>query len=191
MMGRMGVSRSRQPRGLTLMEILVSLILVALVFAVMLPTVTRRISDGEASSISSTLDALRQGVLEYRADVRRYPTHLRYLTAAPGSAVDICNQTVPSSFLSGWKGPYVNRTITTGGLVVGDMTVLDSIGRTTFTSSTTGDLSIRVQDVDSVAARRIEREQDATPDFSAGAIRWVQTSGTRGTLSLIVPARGC
>lgn len=175
------------------MEVLVTMVIVALIFAVLSPMVARRLSDGEAGSAASTLDALRQGVLEYRADVRRYPTHLRYLSAPPGSAADICGQTVPSAFLSVWKGPYVNRSIGTSGIVISDMTVLDSIVRTpsTFTASTTGELAIRVNNVDSTVARRIEREQDATLDFGAGAIRWTQTAGTRGILSMVLPARGC
>jgi prepilin-type N-terminal cleavage/methylation domain-containing protein len=187
-----GTARGRlRFRGFSMMEILVALAIIALVLAVVVPMVARRLSDGEAGGVASTLDALRRGVLEYRADVRRYPTHLRYLSTAPGSAVDICNQTVPSSFLSGWRGPYVDRSIGTGGVNVSDMTVLDSIGRVAFTSSTTGDLAIRVDNVDSTVARRIERDQDATLDFAAGTIRWTQTSGTRGVLSLLVPARGC
>jgi len=176
-----------------MMEILVALAIIALILAAVVPMVASRLSDGEAGSVASTLGALRNGVLEYRADVRRYPTHLRYLSAAPGAAVDICGQTVPASFLSGWKGPYVNRSIGTAGIAISDMTVLDSIVRNpgTFTASTTGELAIRVDNVDSVVARRIERDQDATLDFNAGTIRWTQTSGTRGTLSMILPARGC
>jgi len=175
------------------MEILVALAIIALILAAVVPMVASRLSDGEAGSVASTLGALRNGVLEYRADVRRYPSHLRYLSAAPGAAVDICGQTVPASFLSGWKGPYVNRSIGTAGIAISDMTVLDSIVRNpgTFTASTTGELAIRVDNVDSVVARRIERDQDATLDFTAGTIRWTQTSGTRGTLSMILPARGC
>jgi type II secretory pathway pseudopilin PulG len=176
-----------------MMEILVALAIIALILTAVVPMVARRLSDGEAGSVASTLDALRNGILEYRADVRRYPTHVRYLSAAPGSAVDICGQTVPASFISGWKGPYINRSIGTSGILISDMTVLDSIVRTpaTFTSSTTGELAIRVDNVDSTVARRIERDQDATLDFAAGTIRWAQTSGTRGTLSLVLPARGC
>jgi prepilin-type N-terminal cleavage/methylation domain-containing protein len=185
------VHATRHSHGFSIMEILVALAIIALILAVAVPMVARRLSDGEAGSVASTLDALRRGVLEYRADVRRYPTHLRYLSAAPGSAVDICNQTVPASFLTGWRGPYIDRSITTSGVGISDMTVLDSIGRVAFTSSTTGDLAIRVNNVDSTVARLIEREQDGSLDFAAGTIRWSQTGGTRGILSLIIPARGC
>jgi prepilin-type N-terminal cleavage/methylation domain-containing protein len=190
----MMMKRSRTLQGgFSIMEILIALAIIALLLAVLIPVFFRRLSEGESGSIAGTLDALRNGVLEYRADVRRYPSHLRYLTAAPGSAADICGQTVPASFLAAWKGPYVNRAIGTGGLVVDDMTVLDSIVRTptTFTATTTGELSLRVSNVDSTVARSIERGQDATLDFNAGAIRWTVTAGSRGILQLVVPARGC
>lgn len=179
--------------GFSLAEILVALGIIALLLAVVLPTVVRRVTDGEAGAVATTLDALRQGLLEYRADVRRYPTHLRYLSAVPGSASDICGQTVPTAFLATWKGPYVNRSIGTAGLLVDDMTVLDSIVRTptTFTASTVGELALRVDNVDSTVARRVERQHDATLDFAAGTIRWTNVSGGRGILQMVVPARGC
>lgn len=180
-------------RGFSLFEILVAIVILALLIAVVLPTVVGRIRDGESGAVARTVDGLREGLLEYRADVRRYPTHLRYLSVAPGSATDICGQTVPASFLTNWKGPYVNRSIGTTGLKVDDMTVLDSIVRspTTFTASTTGELSIRVDNVDSAVARRVESAQDVTPDFATGTIRWTDVANGRGILQLVVPARGC
>jgi prepilin-type N-terminal cleavage/methylation domain-containing protein len=192
--GRSGRQGGATPmRGFSLIEILVAMAIVALILAVLVPVVFRRVTEGESSSIARTLDALQEGVLEYRADVRRYPTHLRYLTAAPGSATDICGQTVPASFLSSWKGPYIDRSIGTSGVLVDDMTVLDSIARspTTFTASTTGELSLRVQDVDSTVARRVEREMDVTLDFAAGTIRWTNVANGRGILQLVIPVRGC
>jgi prepilin-type N-terminal cleavage/methylation domain-containing protein len=179
--------------GFSLAEILIAIAIIALLVAVIVPTVTSRIRDGQGSAIAGTVSGLREGLLEYRADVRRYPTHLRYLSAAPGSATDICGQTVPASFLAGWKGPYVNRAIGTTGLKVDEVTVLDSIVRTptTFTAATTGELSIRVQDVDSAVARRIERQHDVTEDFTAGTIRWTNVANGIGLLQLVVPVRGC
>lgn len=180
-------------RGFTLPEILVAIAIIALLAAIVTPMVFRRLSEGESSAAAQTLDGLREALLEYRADVRRYPTHLRYLSVAPGSATDICGQTVPTSFLGSWKGPYINRAIGTTGLAVDDMLILDSVVRTptTFTSTTSGELSIRMQNVDSTVARRIESGQDVTADFAAGTIRWTHTAGGRGILQLVIPARGC
>jgi prepilin-type N-terminal cleavage/methylation domain-containing protein len=188
-----GSPSMRAGRAFTLVEILVAMAIIALLLAVIIPTVTRRIRDGQGSAIARTVDALREGLLEYRADVRRYPSHLRYLSAAPGSATDICGQTVPANFLTNWKGPYVNRAIGTTGLKLDDVLVLDSIVRTptTFTATTTGELSIRVQDVDSSVARRIESDHDVSADFAAGTIRWTNVSNGVGIMQLVIPARGC
>jgi prepilin-type N-terminal cleavage/methylation domain-containing protein len=180
-------------RGFTLAEILVTIAIVAVLAAVVVPTIGKRLSEGESASLASTLASLRDGILEYRADVRRYPTNLRYLSSAPVSATDLCAQSVPSSFLASWKGPYVDRAITTSGLKVNDGTVADAIALSpsTFTATTTGELSIEVSEVDSTVARRIERESDVTLDFTAGTIRWTHLGNGRGKLSLVIPARGC
>lgn len=183
----------RHRPGFSLAEILVAIAIIALLLAVIVPTVTSRIRDGQGSAIARTVSSLRDGLLEYRADVRRYPTHLRYLSAAPGSATDICGQAVPASFLANWKGPYVNRAIGTTGIKVDEATVLDSIVRTptTFTATTTGVLAIRVEEVDSAVARLIERDHDVAADFTAGTIRWTNVANGVGILQLVVPVRGC
>ena len=185
--------RTLHRRGFTLIELLVVFVVVAALAAVLVPSVLNRIRESEASTIASSIDAVREGILEYRADVRRYPTHIRYLTTVPGSAVDICGRNVPASFLSNWKGPYLTSQATTAGIKVVDATVLDSLARSpaTFTASTNGELQIRVQDVDSAVARDIERDVDGTLDFNAGTIRWADVAGGRGILRLIIPARGC
>ena len=185
--------RGRSRHGFTLLEIVIVLVVLALLAGALVPAILGRLSQGQAGSLATTLDALREGVLEYRADVRRFPTHLRYLSSPPGTAVDICDRTVPPSFLAEWKGPYLNRSIGSSGLQVGTATVLDSIVRSpaTFTASTVGELIIQVADVDSSVARSVEREQDVTPDFAAGTIRWTHVLAGRGTLQLVIPARGC
>lgn len=184
---------SSRRTGFSLVEVLVALGIIALLVAVVLPMVVRRIPDGQSSAIAKTLAGLREAVYEYRTDVRRYPTHLRYLSAAPGSATDICGQSVPASFLASWKGPYVDRSIGTTGLVVDEMTVLDSIVRTptTFTATTTGEIALRVSGVDSAVARRVEAQQDVTADFAAGTIRWTNVANGVGIMQLVIPVRGC
>lgn len=167
--------------------------MLGLLAGALFPAILGRLTQGQAGSLATTIDALRQGVLEYRADVRRFPTHLRYLSSPPATAVDICGRTVPTSFLTEWKGPYVSRSVGSSGLRVGTATVLDSIVRSpaTFTASTVGEIVIRVTDVDSSVARSIEREQDVTPDFAAGTIRWTHVLSGQGILQLVIPARGC
>ena len=179
--------------GFTLVEILVTMAIVAILAGIMFPSLVNQIRSGEASSIASTADAVRDALLQYRADVRRYPTHLNQLTTPPTSATDLCGRNVPSSYLDRWKGPYLDRQVTTLGVKAGDATVLDSLGRSpsTFAVNTSGELHIRIQDVDSAVARQIENDHDTSSDFTIGTIRWADVSGGRGILSMVVPIRGC
>ena len=179
--------------GFTLVEILVAMAIAAILAGIMFPSLINQIRSGEASSIASTADGIRDAILQYRADVRRYPTHLRYLTAPPSSANDLCGRNVPSDYLGRWKGPYLDREVTTLGVRAGDAIVLDSLGRSpsTFATNTTGELQIRIQDVDSSTARQIEDGHDTSSDFSIGTIRWTEVSGGVGILSMVIPVRGC
>jgi prepilin-type N-terminal cleavage/methylation domain-containing protein len=193
--GRRGAARQLRGRnaGFSLIEIIVVLAVVVALSAVLVPVVVSRIQQGEAASLGATLAAVRDAVFAYRTDVRRYPTHLRYLTEAPVAATDICGRSVPAAYLSSWQGPYLGRSISAAGIEVANAIVLDSIGRspTTFNASTTGELLLRVQQVDSAVARRIERDHDTALDFGAGVIRWTDDGNGRGTLHMAIPVRGC
>lgn len=190
MLGRRG--------GFTAIELLVVLAVLAILAAVVVRNVGSTTESGRTAGLAQSLDALRQSVYAYRADVRRYPTHLRYLTSKPGSADDLCNRTVPPPFLDEWRGPYTGQTITTDGIPIGDARILDALdfpaGHTIETPAT---LYIEVVDVDSTIAARLERAYDGeTLSYTDGVILWDDagngSSGDRiGTLSFGIPISGC
>lgn len=188
------MSRSRS-RGFSLLEIVIAVTIIALLAAAILSVVGVRLQDSRSAAVAQTLSTLSEAILEYRADVRRYPKNLRYLSTSPTAGVtDLCNQTVPTSYLSLWRGPYTKSVILSSGMalqemVVSDTVELDPVGP--YTVTTNGAVVIVTRDVDSTVARELETRYDGNADWTAGTIRFTHIASGKGTLRFAVPVRGC
>lgn len=181
--------------GLTLAEVLVALALIAVLATVVTTHVLGRIRQGKAAAMATTLTSLRDGLLDYRADVRRYPRNLQHLSSAPPPTVtDLCGQFVPADFRAAWRGPYVKTSVGASGVVVNESTILDALELSPagpYTVNTTGALVIVAQDVDSSVANELESRFDGDGNLAAGTIRFVLGAGGQGTLRFAIPVRGC
>jgi prepilin-type N-terminal cleavage/methylation domain-containing protein len=189
------LARSRLGRqtGMTLLEVIVGLLIVALLGAVVVPQITRRQRDGQAAAIASSLGAIRTAILEFRKSVGRYPSQLAHLSTLPtAGATDLCGRVVPFVWSGVWRGPYVQRAIGSGGVLVRDAVILNAIRRNPPTSATTlADLLLDVTNVDQSVAEIIDQNLDPTLDLNAGSVQWVSTGSGQGTLTLAMPIRGC
>jgi prepilin-type N-terminal cleavage/methylation domain-containing protein len=185
----------RSRSGFTMVEIVTVLAIMALLAAVVVPQILQRIGEGKGAALARTLSAVSDAAIEYRADVRRYPTHLRFLSTAPTAGTkDLCNQTVPTTFLAAWGGPYVKTPFTTSGVPVGDATVRDSLELDPvgpYTTSTNGSLVVVALNVDSTVAVQLEKAFDGNSTFGSGTIRFTPGLAKTGTLKFAIPVRGC
>ena len=87
-------------RGFTLPEILVTVTVVAVLAAVVVPAVTQFINKGDAPAIQQDLNTIRQAITSYVSDNRTYPTTFYDLEVQNGSLT------------ATWKGPYTNAPLT-------------------------------------------------------------------------------
>jgi len=103
--------KSKLRNGFTLPEILVTVTVVAVLAAVVVPAVTQYINKGDAPASSQDIAQVRTAITGYIADTRHYPATLQDLVTAPAG-------------VSGWKGPYfagqlsssaATATFTSGG----------------------------------------------------------------------------
>lgn len=109
--GRTG--HDRKARGFTLAEILIALALIALLAAVLLPTVAGQILKGDAGRVMQDLDAVRGGIEQFLADVHRYPGKYsdlsKQVVAADAGHLDIYGNQYTAGLASKWSGPYVTK----------------------------------------------------------------------------------
>ena len=117
----MNVARSNARRaGFTLVEVLVSLAIVAILAAVLLPALTSQIVKGDTGRVAGDLTSIQSAAQAFVSDVRRYPSALGDLTTAiTASSTDINSAPIPANLLTKWKGPYLGRDVgnTAGGVI--------------------------------------------------------------------------
>lgn len=173
--------KSRQRRGFTLPEVLVTVAIVAVLAAVVVPAVTQQISKGDAPGFQSSVSALRMSISSFAADVRKLPGEISQLS------VDIDNGDPPTeedlgptpgdggvayteAIAGRWRGPYESSGTSTGliNLGYGGWTTIDNlIDSASYVVAT-------LTKTDAVIADAVELDNavDGGNGATAGLIRW-------------------
>ena len=115
--------RNPSPRhrlvGFTLAEILIALALIAVLAAVLLPSVAGQIMKGDSGRVMQDLNAVRSGIEQFLADVHRYPSKYTDLSTAivgaSASHLDINGNQYATGLAAKWSGPYVTKDTLGGG----------------------------------------------------------------------------
>ena len=74
--------------GFTLPEVLVTVAIVAILAAVVVPTVTNQIGKGDDSNLTSNVASLRTGITAFVSDVRKFPSRVQHLMTQPVATDD-------------------------------------------------------------------------------------------------------
>jgi prepilin-type N-terminal cleavage/methylation domain-containing protein len=107
--------RSKRRSGFTLAETLVTVAIIAVLAAVIVPAVTQQIGKGDDANVTSTIKGVQSGVTSYVSDVRRYPALLSQLINDVSTGEDSTlapSGTLNASQKAQWKGPYMQTTLT-------------------------------------------------------------------------------
>lgn len=180
--------RTRFARGgFSLPEILVAVVVMALLAAVVVPTIYGRLAASRSDAIVGELQSLQNGIMLFYRDVGHYPRRLDYLNTLPTPAtnvLDACGVQIPTAAQANYRGPYINRQIVMlnpgGGitkylLATGD-SVESLITRTTQVAQNGGTqqvLQILVYGPDQSTAESIDKSVDGSIDGTGGIIQYV------------------
>jgi prepilin-type N-terminal cleavage/methylation domain-containing protein len=177
-------------KGFTLGEVLVSVAIVAVLAAVVIPAIGSQITKGDQGRVASDIQAVRGGVVQFVSDVRRYPKSLGQLVVVPlttNSPMTPTTVTYTSQELARWRGPYLSKDSVAAGntgyglrLGIGaatftfDTLIVGTTGVFTPASPGGGDiryLILTIPNMNLATAQALDASMD-DGDVTAGAIRW-------------------
>lgn len=123
----MNAARAVSRAGFTLIEILVSLILLSLLVAAVFPVVTQQLGQADAPRLANDLVSVRSGIEAFSANMRTgYPGDLEDLIFAPAYTTD--KDVAGADFLNSqnqidarWSGPYADFTATVSSTASGNL----------------------------------------------------------------------
>lgn len=160
--------------GFTLAEILVALALIALLAAVLLPTVAGQLFKGDSSRVSQDLNAVRSGVEQFLADVHRYPGRYSHLSQSiVNTDTDINGTAYPTNIASKWAGPYVTKDTLTGAYLESGYAsqLTDQFLKTAYGNGVNY-LTIQILNIAGADFDRVDAVIDGAVDRTKGVLRW-------------------
>ncbi|HEY6219283.1 MAG TPA: prepilin-type N-terminal cleavage/methylation domain-containing protein [Gemmatimonadaceae bacterium] len=157
-------------KGFSLGEILVAVAIVAVIAAVVLPSISGSLTKGDTSRVESDLASMQTGAQQFLADVRRYPAALsQLLKAISASDKDLVNNTsYNATQIARWRGPYLTKD-SAGVVNTGYYSIISpTFQKQTFNGSSW--LTIFVT-IDSASAVDIDKAMDDGV-FNTGVVQW-------------------
>lgn len=199
----------RSRRGFTLAEMLVTVSIIAVLAAVVVPSVAGSLFKGDAGRVVSDLTNVRGAIEQFLSDVRRYPGRTGDLTALITVTGTDINSTTPAvvatntygvtytqAVINRWRGPYINNVPSAtgfGGTIGSAFMRVDcangasSSTPATTTISGTPCLAVVVTGITPTEARRVDFAMDDSVS-NTGLVRW-KISGTDSLFYLVTPVQ--
>ena len=185
----------RSFRGFTLAEILIALALIAVLAAVLLPTVAGQILKGDAARVMQDADAVRTGIEQFLADIHRYPGKYSDLSKAvdandaPDHA-DINGNPYTPGLASKWSGPYVTKDTMNAVVQTGFGGVIHNVFTKTLNTNAVNYVTVSIVGITGPDFDRIDEQVDGTASpggRTTGLVRWVTHLAGDTTYFLATP----
>lgn len=177
-------------RGFTLAEVLVTVTIVAVLAAVMVPAVINQVGKGDAPAAAQEIGAIRTAITTFAADTRHFPSSITELTGNTllGSNTDITGATFGADALN-YHGPYLptgpgKHTVPTVGLLA-DTIIFLAGSNGLFCLQDDSVLvsgSIYASKVTRAGAIRLDSALDNGNSNSLGIVRWTRTTVDTGVV---------
>lgn len=177
-------NRTRR-RGFTLPEVLVTVAIVAVLAAIVVPAVTQQVGKADAPSFKTSVASLRMAITSFVADVRKYPGKVDDLQTKPTASTDFDlsadglgaaagtgspqGTAFTTAIANRWRGPYENSGNLTGIIPLGYGW---STTNALYDSNTYVVVAISKTPADSIDAVELDQAIDNGNGPTTGAIRW-------------------
>lgn len=109
----------RNRGGFTLGEVLVTIALISVLAAVVIPAVASQITKGDLGRVTTDLLADQNAIQQFVSDVRKYPKSLGQLIVLPTTShfpLTPPATAYAAQELARWRGPYLNKDSAAAGL---------------------------------------------------------------------------
>lgn len=104
---------SQQRSAFSFVEVLVTLAIIAVLSAILIPTLAGKVRESDANRIVVDLTTLQTAIKAFVTDVHRFPGKVDQLSKnISGSSKDIDGVLYPSNLVGNWRGPYLIRDMT-------------------------------------------------------------------------------
>jgi prepilin-type N-terminal cleavage/methylation domain-containing protein len=193
------MSRNRSRRaGFTLPEVLVTVAIVAILAAVVVPTVTNQIGKGDDANLTSNVSSMRTGITAFVSDVRKFPSRVQHLLVKPAAGDSALDGPYGALAVNRWRGPYQTGSLqpvvlsaAADSVLIGHAYVLDVFKDTGFVAPR-GYIGVTLSSVASNAtALKIDSLIDGATGQLQGNLQWTLTAGvpTNNRLTLLLMGR--
>jgi prepilin-type N-terminal cleavage/methylation domain-containing protein len=186
--------------GVSLVEVLVALGIVAVLGMLAYPVILDRLNVKRAEAVVSELRAYQRAITTFQTDVRRYPSKLTYLSILEDSSGirDACGTLISALNQSRYRGPYVNRHISpikpyapsqnTRFTIATDDSVESVLTRTTIPTAGGGTqqvLQITVIGPNQEATRLIDSTVDGSVNNADGTVRYTSLLAAQNRINWV------
>lgn len=178
----------RGARGFTLAEILVALALMAVLGAVLLPTVAGQIMKGDAARVMQDLQAVRGGQDQFLADIRRYPARYSDLSKVVATTnTDALGNAYSAGHVSRWKGPYVTKDTVNAQVETGFGGAIRNPFMLVTNTNAVQYVTVVITGISGPDFDKIDEQMDGVINRTSGLLRWNSTGGIDSTKFLALP----
>ena len=179
------------PRGFTITEILVALAIMAVLGALIVPTIFSSVDRARADGAVESLEAIGDAVALFADRVNEYPATLTQLVEPiTAGDTDICGAAYTGGEQNRWDGPYLDRAISATGVPLGVGTAANALGVVSHPSGIDY-LAVQVDPVLEEDAEALDHRIDDGDGATAGALRWTAPASGFVTASYLIPFPDC
>jgi len=182
------IASARRTEGFTLAEVLVTLALLALLGAALLPVVAGQILKGDAGRVTEDLRAVQLGIEQFLGDIHRYPGKYSDLSKVITVANTDINAAAYSAGLVGkWAGPYVAKDTVNASVPTGYGGSITNTFMKIANTNAINYVTIVITGINGTDFDRIDLQFDGVVNRTGGLLRWVSSGGIDSTKYLATP----